>query len=96
MNVDDYVRALDVELRDQPRRVRRAEAVGLREHLGELPPGALDELDDPASYAGEYRAQRGLHWLAFHELWSIGAPDFDPPRRPSQVPAQIQMRASVN
>jgi hypothetical protein len=59
-NVDDYVRALERELRDQPRRVRRAEAVGLREHLGELPPGALDQLEPPLVYAREYRAQRAL------------------------------------
>jgi hypothetical protein len=59
-NVDDYVRALERELRDQPRRVRRAEAAGLREHLGELPPGALDQLEPPVVYAREYRAQRVL------------------------------------
>ena len=59
-NVDDYVRALERELRDQPRRVRRAEAGDLREHLAELPPGALDELQPPVVYAREYRAQRAL------------------------------------
>jgi hypothetical protein len=69
MNVDDYVRALDVELRDQPRHVRRAESSALREHLGELPAGALDELDDPASYAREYRAQRGLRTKKFIGAW---------------------------
>jgi hypothetical protein len=59
-NVDDYVRALERELRDQPRGVCRAEAADLREHLGELPPGALDGLSAPAAYAREYRAQRDL------------------------------------
>jgi hypothetical protein len=59
-SVDTYVRALDAELRDQPRRVRRAEAVGLREHLEELPPGALDQLEPPDVYAHEYRAHRDL------------------------------------
>jgi hypothetical protein len=59
-SVDDYVRALERELRDQPRRVRRAEAADLREHLGELPPGALDALPAPTVYAQEYRAQRDL------------------------------------
>ena len=59
-NVDDYVRALERELRDQPRGVRRAEAGDLREHLGELPPGALEGLPAPAIYAKEYRVQRDL------------------------------------
>jgi len=40
--------------------IRRAEAVGLREHLEELPAGALDQLEAPDVYAQEYRAHRDL------------------------------------
>jgi hypothetical protein len=58
--VDDYVEALERELRDQPRSIRRREAAGLREHLDELPPDALARLDAPAPYAQEYRTQRDL------------------------------------
>jgi hypothetical protein len=58
--IDDYARALDRELRDQSRRVRRIEVAGLREHLGELPPDALGQLESPAAYVREYRAHRDL------------------------------------
>jgi hypothetical protein len=67
--IDEYVSALQRELRDQPRRVRREEADRLREHLGELPRGALDQLEPPSAYAREYRAQRDLRVRRFVGAW---------------------------
>jgi hypothetical protein len=69
MSVDDYVHALETELCDQPRRVRRAEAADLREHLDELPADALDELEPPAIYARDYRAQRQLKPRKVRRTW---------------------------
>jgi hypothetical protein len=69
MNVDDYVHALEFELRDQPRRVRRTEAADLREHLEELPDGTLARLDAPGRYAHEYRAQRNLRRRRIIGAW---------------------------
>jgi hypothetical protein len=71
MTVDDYVNALAVELRDQPRSVRRRETKDLREHLEELPPDALAGLDEPAAYAREYRAQRGFRTKKFIGTWRL-------------------------
>lgn len=69
MSIDDYVRALESELRDQPRSIRRIEATDLREHLEELPLGALDQLDAPDVYAHEYAAQLGLRRRRILGAW---------------------------
>jgi hypothetical protein len=69
MRVDDYVNALELELCDQPRRVRRAEAADLREHLEELPDDALERLEPPAIYAHQYRRQRGLRTRKVRRTW---------------------------
>ncbi len=59
-SIDDYLRAVDHVLRDQPRTVRVLHRDGVREHLSEYDPLAFDTFASPAQYAAEYRSARAF------------------------------------
>ena len=62
MSAEEYLRRVDLTLRDLPWRARRELVSELRDHLSELPPNTDLEarLGTPEDYASELRAAAGL------------------------------------
>jgi hypothetical protein len=62
MTADDYLRRVELALRDLPWRMRRDLISELRSHLDELPSGASlgEQLGPPEDYAADLRSAAGL------------------------------------